>query len=196
MEYKNRTNLPHLFLKGTSKTERYTSPLSIRHSIRFPARDRQSHAAFLVGQIESIRKEDDLLKKEKIAYGVDAGNGICLQFKSAPEFPLKIESNVSDQKGHGTEMAGLALYGGLTPVLLSRDSLVIPHVLESVKILPPIGQNDPELYGHVTAESIARAEISAPQRKRCICLAITTTDFRDRGKSSSWSAAIDSLNVA
>ena len=64
--------------------------------------------------------------------------------------------NVADHKGHGTEMAGLALYGDLTAMLLSRGPIHLPYVLESVKILPPVGQNEPHLYGHVTAESIAR----------------------------------------
>ncbi|MFA4918198.1 MAG: hypothetical protein WC581_02990, partial [Thermodesulfovibrionales bacterium] len=112
MEDKNRNNLPHLFLKGTSKTERYTSPLSIRDSRRFPDVNRQSHAAFLIGKIESVQKEDELLKKEKIAYGVDAGNGLCLQFESAPEFPLKIES--LESLSQGIELLAVKEVGGKT----------------------------------------------------------------------------------
>jgi Subtilase family len=101
--------------------------------------------------------------------------------------------NVEDHLGHGTEMAGLALYGDLTPVLLSRGPIQLPYVLESVKILPPAGKNDHHLYGHVTAESIGRVEITAPQRQRTACMAVTTRDFRDRGKPSSWSATVDNL---
>jgi hypothetical protein len=101
--------------------------------------------------------------------------------------------NVADHDGHGTEMAGLALYGDLISVLLSRGPIQLPYVLESVKILPPVGQNDQHLYGYVTAESIARAEITAPKRNRTACMAVTTRDFRDRGKPSSWSATVDNL---
>ncbi|MBI5376512.1 MAG: S8 family peptidase [Candidatus Schekmanbacteria bacterium] len=101
--------------------------------------------------------------------------------------------NVADHHGHGTEMAGLAIYGDLLSVLLSNEPIQLTHLLESVKILPPSGQNDPKLYGCVTAESVARAEIAAPERNRTLCMAVATEDFRDRGKPSSWSAAVDSL---
>jgi Subtilase family len=41
--------------------------------------------------------------------------------------------------GHGTEMAGLAGYGDLVPVLVSGAPVNMRHRLESVKILPPTG---------------------------------------------------------
>lgn len=101
----------------------------------------------------------------------------------------------SDHHGHGTQMAGLALYGDLTDVLSHNGPLELRHRVESVKMLPPQGQpaNDPRLYGSITAESIARAEISAPTRKRVVCMAVSTTDSRDRGRPSSWSASLDTL---
>jgi hypothetical protein len=98
-----------------------------------------------------------------------------------------------DHDGHGTQMAGLVLYGDLTPVLAGRSPLALRHRLESVKILPPEGQNPPELYGAVTAEATSRAEIEAPTRKRCFCMAVSATDERDRGQPTSWSAAVDAL---
>jgi len=98
-----------------------------------------------------------------------------------------------DHHGHGTEMAGLALYGDLTAVLASSGPIQLRHVLESVKILPPIGQNPPELYGAITAEATSRVEVQAPERNRCFSMAVTATDERDRGQPSSWSAAIDAL---
>lgn len=98
-----------------------------------------------------------------------------------------------DQMGHGTEMAGLAAYGDLAPVLSTQSPLVLTHRLESVKILPPDGANLPELYGAVTAQGVARPEVTAPRRPRAFLLAITTTDTRDRGQPTSWSAAIDAL---
>jgi len=51
----------------------------------------------------------------------------------------------------------------------------------------------PHLYGAVTAEAVARPEITAPQRRRTFALAVTSTDGRDRGQPTSWSAAIDAL---
>jgi hypothetical protein len=83
-----------------------------------------------------------------------------------------------DHHGHGTEMAGLALYGDLTPVLAGTQRVVLRHRLESVKILPPDGRpvNPPDLYGAVTAEAASRAEIQAPGRRRTFSMSIAATD--------------------
>lgn len=99
----------------------------------------------------------------------------------------------ADHQGHGTEMAGLATYGDLTDLLACNGPVHLSHQLESVKILPPHGANEPHLYGDITTEAVARAEVNAPGRKRNFCMTVTTTDFRDAGRPSSWSASIDSL---
>lgn len=96
-----------------------------------------------------------------------------------------------DRKGHGTNMAGLAIYGDLTEILSSNTRVDLTHRIESVKVLPNSGANDKNLYGAVTQDSIARVEIQEAYRKRLFCMAVTTTDSRDRGRPSSWSAAID-----
>lgn len=103
------------------------------------------------------------------------------------------EWGVDDHHGHGTLMAGLAAYGDLVAPLQSTQPVALEHCLESIKILPPAGQNHPEQYGKITAEAIARAEIEAPARQRSVCLAVTTTDSRDRGQPSSWSGELDKL---
>lgn len=102
-----------------------------------------------------------------------------------------------DHLGHGTEMAGLALYGDLTPVLAGTQNVALRHRLESVKILPPDGHpvNPPDLYGAVTAEAASRAEIQAPERRRTFSMSIAATDERDRGQPTSWSAAVDALTA-
>jgi hypothetical protein len=96
---------------------------------------------------------------------------------------------------HGTEMAGLCLYGDITHLLASNHSVELQHCLESVKILPPQGQNKPELYGSITRECIARAEISAPKRLRTVCLAVTAKGDINGGRPSSWSSAIDQVSI-
>jgi hypothetical protein len=99
-----------------------------------------------------------------------------------------------DHDGHGTLMAGLALFGDLTPHLAGSSPVSLRHTLESVKILPPPPQtNAPELYGSVTAAATSLAEISAPDRPRSFAMAVTATDRHDRGEPTSWSAAIDAL---
>jgi hypothetical protein len=108
-------------------------------------------------------------------------------------FTYQTAWGVHDHHGHGTQMAGLALYGDLINPLVARDAINLKHRLESVKILSPQNDNPPELYGAITLESVSRPEIESPTRKRVICLTVTTTDFRDRGKPSSWSAEIDAM---
>ena len=101
---------------------------------------------------------------------------------------------VADRLGHGTAMAGVALYGDLHAVLETTAPVTLSHRLESVKILPPDGvpDNEPELYGALTGEAVARAEVQAPFRKRVICMAVTSPS-PSRGRPSSWSSAIDQL---
>lgn len=98
----------------------------------------------------------------------------------------------NDHHGHGTRMAGVAVYGNLSEALQSNHGLEIKHIIESGKILPPTGENDPMLYGYITKQVISKAEIQAPARKRIICMAVTAHQY-DQGKPSSWSGAIDSL---
>ena len=103
--------------------------------------------------------------------------------------------NSNDHHGHGTQMSGLVLYGDLSNALLSTQRIDVPCHLESVKILPPNGDNHPDLYGNITEEAVNRATIAEPDRDRIVCMAVTTTDFRDRGQPSSWSAALDNICV-
>lgn len=97
----------------------------------------------------------------------------------------------SDDNGHGTKMAGLALFGqDLQTLIEGNDGHRLTTRLESVKILPPHGSNDPANYGHVTQKGVAQAEATHPRRPRTVCLAVTADD-RDQGYPSSWSGAID-----
>ena len=100
-----------------------------------------------------------------------------------------------DADGHGTEMAGLALVGDLMEALASMDAVAVGHRLESVKLLPTDGATgtDPDHHGYLTQEATARAEVTAPFRRRVIGMAVTARDNRDRGAPSAWSAALDSL---
>lgn len=101
-----------------------------------------------------------------------------------------------DQHGHGTQLAGLALFGDLTPILAgSVGRFALEHRLESVKLLPRDGANegDDRHHGFLTLEAAARAEVTAPERSRVLALAVTSRDRRDRGRPSAWSAAIDRI---
>jgi len=97
--------------------------------------------------------------------------------------------------GHGTAMAGLALYGeDFTTLLVGNGAVELRHRLESVKMLYPDGrQHEPELYGAVTAECVARPEVTAPARNRVFAMAVTSDRDVHRGRPSSWSAAVDQI---
>jgi hypothetical protein len=104
-----------------------------------------------------------------------------------------VEDTGNAYGGHGTEMSGIALYGDLVPFLTGNGPVQLTHRLESVKTLPDRGANDPDLYGHITASAIGRAEVNAPDRPRAICLATTSGGDYWRGRPSSWSASLDNL---
>lgn len=95
--------------------------------------------------------------------------------------------------GHGTMMAGVALHGDVEAALVTGEHLDLTHRLETVKVLPPNAQNDPELYGAVTEVGIGKAEAQAPRRRRVFCMAVTSSVGLGRGRPSSWSAAVDKL---
>lgn len=98
--------------------------------------------------------------------------------------------NTIDNNGHGTNLAGIAAYFNIEDLLQDSNKIQINHDLESAKILPDKGNNEPELYGHITNQAINLLKINRPNHKRIVCLATTTEETQD-GKPSSWSAAID-----
>ncbi|MBE2941060.1 S8 family peptidase [Anoxybacillus flavithermus] len=104
------------------------------------------------------------------------------------------EWGTDDHHGHGTRMAGLSAYGDLKMALENQSKIKIYHNLESCKIVPKTGENDPKLYGAITTSAISNQVINNPNRKRIICMAITAPKFETGdGSPSSWSAAIDEL---
>ncbi len=98
-----------------------------------------------------------------------------------------------DHDKHGTLMAGVTGYGNLQEILSHKELILLRHCLESVKILPPTGTTDPELWGYMTAQGVYKAEIQSPSKKRIICMAVASEDTRDQGRPSSWSAELDQI---
>lgn len=106
--------------------------------------------------------------------------------------------SVEDRRGHGTSMAGTVLYPDLGNALMEATPVELVTRLESVKILPNHGDNDPDLYAAITAQATSLVEIQAPQSERTFLLAVTApasvpSDDRSLGEPTSWSAAIDAL---
>ncbi|WP_033195171.1 S8 family peptidase [Brachybacterium squillarum] len=108
---------------------------------------------------------------------------------------------------HGTEMAGLALYGDLQAAILDPHNVRLQHRLESVKLLPDAGHNEPDVYGAITARAVDQPEISAADRRRVFMLAVTATagsggatdgasaagPKQESGRPTAWSATVDAL---
>lgn len=152
---------------------------------------------------------DDLLRRSRLQPSDDAVPRICLLDSGVTRAhpliaPLMDASDlhtvepawgVDDRANHGTGMAGLAAYGDLTDALASAGSIGVPHRLESVKLIPATSgnQGDARHHAYLFMEGVARPEISAPDRPRVFASAVTASDYRDRGRPSSWSAAVDGL---
>jgi hypothetical protein len=98
-----------------------------------------------------------------------------------------------DNNGHGTGMAGLAMWGDLTDILDSKEVAYVNHKLESVKVLGRSGDNKDKPLGKVTSDAVAIAEIANPNRVRTFSMSLSANTGTDRGRSSSWSSTLDSL---
>ena len=167
----------------------------------------KDHPEFFMDQHSSEQAEwiDDLLDRVEepqgrtaavclLDTGVNNGHPLLRDALSTDNLlACDPEWDGNDDRSHGTEMAGLCLWGDLTGQFAASGPVTVEHCLESVKVLPPpdLGQSDPELYGHVTQDAIAQIEAREPRRRRVYCMAVSTPDDRDRGKPSSWSAAVD-----
>lgn len=97
-----------------------------------------------------------------------------------------------DHDSHGTAMAGIALHGDLVAQLADTEARSLRHRLESVKLLPPHGADasNPNSYGSITQAAVALPEITAPERFRVYCMAITNKGVSG-AHPTTWSAAID-----
>ncbi|QOQ39367.1 S8 family peptidase [Trueperella pecoris] len=99
-------------------------------------------------------------------------------------------------QGHGTAMAGLALFGNLDPLLEGSRRVTLHHRLESVRMWPRGDEQWVERrdYGTATVEAVNRPEATSPDRKRVFSL--TLSDKPDvPGRPTLWSASVDALAV-
>lgn len=95
--------------------------------------------------------------------------------------------------GHGTSMAGIALFGDLNAALQSRDPIRLRHRLESVRMEPGPDEAslDPLDYGSATVQAVALPEITAT-RQRVFALTLSAKPDSP-GEPTLWSAAVDAL---
>ncbi len=100
-----------------------------------------------------------------------------------------------DNQGHGTEMAGLAMWGDLTDILGSSEIATINHRLESVKVIAHNGDNKDKPLGLVTSNAVSEAEYANPERARTFSMSLSAKTGTNRGRPSSWSSTLDTLAV-
>lgn len=125
--------------------------------------------------------------------GVNAGHPLLAD--AVPEgdaHAFDPQWGVHDHEGHGTEMAGISLYGNLTVPLASTEPLLLSHRLESVKIWPPQGQNPPHLYGSIMWQAAGHVEVRNPHAKRVFAM-MTTEEGGRFGMPTEWSATLDQM---
>ncbi|WP_425302651.1 S8 family peptidase [Nocardia wallacei] len=97
--------------------------------------------------------------------------------------------------GHGTSMAGLALFGNLEPHLTGNSVIRLQHRLESVRMAPAPHERAiaPIDFGSATVQAVTLPEITNP-RRRVFCLTLSTQPDNP-GEPTLWSAAVDALAV-
>lgn len=161
----------------------------------FVSQTREGQAAWTEDLLQRLRTDADSNHFVTLLdTGVNHGHPLLAPFVQVSDLhTVQPGWGVHDGNGHGTELAGLAMLGDLTGTLEGQSELVVGHRLESVKVLRDEGDNQGESFGAITTEAVARVEATAPDRRRVFSMAVTSTDGRDRGRPSSWSAQVDRL---
>lgn len=150
----------------------------------------------LIERLRHTKHEETVPRICLIDSGVNRGHPLLSPALRENDLHTVDESiGIHDEANHGTGMAGLALYGDLVHVLESKSEFHISHLLESVKLTPGAGGNvgTNELHADLFSQAVNRPEISAPMRPRVFSSTVTSVDFRDRGRPSSWSSMVDRL---
>lgn len=118
---------------------------------------------------------------------------------AAEDLQTIIGTNGFDAEGHGTAMAGVALFGqDLDRHLIGSHQVVLRHRLESVRIKPTRSEpkHDPLAFGDVTAQAVSLPEATTT-RRRVFCLPMTVDGDtpQNPGQPTLWSATVDALAV-
>lgn len=131
MAEKGKDRLPHLLIRDTATTSRYTNPRGGGGSnLNLPQRNRAEHAERLLRQIEQARQQEANIIQEQKAFGLDAGNGIYISFESEPNFDLKFES--LEFQRSGIELCSIKKIGEQTVATVFVPEGRLAHFLNKI----------------------------------------------------------------
>ena len=93
MAGENERNLRHVFVSGRVEGFGFTNPASNGPRGRsFPDRDRATHAAKLLRQLEILRQADAAERENRTARGLPTEYGIVVEFAAGSEYRLRTQS--------------------------------------------------------------------------------------------------------
>lgn len=103
---------------------------------------------------------------------------------SSDQHSIFTASTGHDRHGHGTSMAGIALYGEhLDDLLLGTKTIRLKHRLESVEIFPtPAGAQQRD-YASATIHAISIPEAGS-SRRRTFCMPVSTKSDTNPGRDT------------
>lgn len=126
--------------------------------------------------------------------GVTLGHPLIAPALSpADRFAADPAWSLDDVQGHGSGMAGLALYGDLTTALETAAQIHLSHRLESVKVIPDAGINPHHLLGAVTRRGVDAVEVNGDHDRVFVLASSTPDDHPHDGAPTSWSTELDQL---
>lgn len=155
---------------------------------------------------EQIEWVDDLVSRARFDVGGDPNYITLLDRGVSRAHPLirpalavadrhaaEAAWGLEDAVGHGTQLAGLALFGDLTTAIQAMDPLQVRHRLESAKIIPDAGHNPHHLLGAVTRKGVNAVEANGGRRRTYMLATTTSDDTPHDGAPTSWSSEVDQL---
>lgn len=158
--------------------------------------EQQEWSAETLARLTVAAEDDTVPRVCLLDSGVNRGHPLLSPFLAAADLhAVQPAWGVDDTANHGTGLAGLVVLGDMATVLASNGPLLVEHRLESVKLTPHQSANagDSRQHGYLFAEAVARPEVAAPARPRVFTSAVTSSDDRDKGRPSAWSATVDRL---
>ena len=123
--------LRHLIPVGTSITGRNTNPRQVPVRFRSPYRSRRTHGTYLRDRLELMRSRAAELGQERLAFGLEADEGICLEFIGEIGCDLAVRS-LEDAR-QGIELLGVHQRDNTVSVTVYVPSGKVESLIQKVE---------------------------------------------------------------